>query len=211
MPFISGRFYMNPAYGRAVEAARAADAASQHHESDQQEQDAHWVTIDQRHVLIHEAQENRNRPNRRPGSKLARIIFNETSGLRPGNQNPGELHDARVAIAHTLLNTAGMRHPPSTVSDVLTPSAAQAILSDADAKAAWADAQVAVQDAAQSPDDTGGAIHFFLDYEGATHQKWTTEDRETANYGPFINVAGGGDVPRGVKVTVRIYTERPRY
>jgi GH24 family phage-related lysozyme (muramidase) len=59
MPFISGRFYANPAYGRAVEAARAAEAASQHHERDQQEPDAHWVTIDGHHVLIRETQAGR--------------------------------------------------------------------------------------------------------------------------------------------------------
>ncbi len=45
MPFVNGRFYMNPAYGRAVEQTRGT----------QQEPNAHWVTIDGRHVLIREA------------------------------------------------------------------------------------------------------------------------------------------------------------
>ena len=59
MPFVNGRFYINPAYGRALEAARAAEAASQRHDTDPQELAAHWVTIDGRHVLIHETQAGR--------------------------------------------------------------------------------------------------------------------------------------------------------
>jgi soluble lytic murein transglycosylase-like protein len=56
MPFIGGKFYMNPAYGRAVEGARGVKAASEHHEPHRQDQDAHWVTIDHRHVLIQATQ-----------------------------------------------------------------------------------------------------------------------------------------------------------
>ncbi|MGB8525082.1 MAG: septal ring lytic transglycosylase RlpA family protein [Candidatus Acidiferrales bacterium] len=52
MPFINGKFYMNPAYGRALEHARASEEASRHNESSQQEPDSHWVTINGRHVLI---------------------------------------------------------------------------------------------------------------------------------------------------------------
>lgn len=211
MPFINGRFYMNPAYGQAVENARAADAKSAPQRPQPQRPDDHWVTIQGRHVWLHEPHWNHHRPDRRPGSKLARIILNETSGLRPGNRNPEDLHDARVAMAHAQLNASGMQHPPSTVSDILTPSAAQAILRDPEAKAAWDDAQAAVREAAQSADGTDGAIHFFLDYEGEVPPTWATEDQETANYGPFINLAGGGDVPRGERVTIRLYTERPRH
>jgi hypothetical protein len=32
MPFIDGKYYMNPAYGRAVQRGRAAEAASEHDE-----------------------------------------------------------------------------------------------------------------------------------------------------------------------------------
>jgi hypothetical protein len=53
MPFIGGRFYMNPAYGRAVERARNASAHPTNPRADEGP-DAHWVTIDHRHVLIHE-------------------------------------------------------------------------------------------------------------------------------------------------------------
>ena len=56
MPFINGKFYMNPAYGRALEDARASEEASRHNDSSQQEPDSHWVTINGRHVLIQGAE-----------------------------------------------------------------------------------------------------------------------------------------------------------
>lgn len=159
MPFINGRFYMNRAYGRAIERARTANqiwseeipgptgvslreqsfgndvSLSETHRKDS---DAHWVTIDGHHVLIESTQAGPARANNRtirahssPGTKPARIIFNETFGLRPANKNPEDLHDARVAMAHTLLNAKGMRHPPQTVTDKLTATSARAILLDA--------------------------------------------------------------------------------
>jgi len=80
-------------------------------------------------------------------------------------------------MAHALLNASGMSHPPATVSDTLTSSSARAILTDAKAQAAWANSQDALQEAAASTDDTNGAIHFFLDYQGAKHPDWAVEDR----------------------------------
>lgn len=245
MPFINGKFYMNPAYGRAIERARKANGIWSEQfpkfaesavrgedvwndgspgDAQQQSSVADSVTIDGRHVLIDEtrglqsphgnqehAKGHFNQADRRPGSKGARIIFNETSGLRPANKNPEDLHDARVAMAHTLLNAENMAHPPRTVTDILTARATRTILEDAEAKTAWADSQDALREAAGSTDDTNGAVHFLLDYPGLKPPSWATDDRETAHYGPFVNTAGGGDVPRGKVITIRIYTERPRY
>lgn len=53
MPFVNGKFYMNPAYGRAVEGAR--DAESSPGQPDRNGRGDHWVTINGHHVLIHEA------------------------------------------------------------------------------------------------------------------------------------------------------------
>lgn len=114
-------------------------------------------------------------------------------------------------MAHAIFNGSSMKHPPVTVTDALRPSAAKAILTDPTAKEAWMDAQAAVREAAASADDTQRAIHFLLDFPGLNRPNWATDDRETANYGPFSNAAGGGDVKRRAPVTVRIYTERPRY
>jgi rare lipoprotein A (peptidoglycan hydrolase) len=74
MPFINGRFCMNPAFGRAVESARDNGAASHQYESQEQDQDSHWVTINGRRVLIHEGQggreqdANQNKQNQRQQS-----------------------------------------------------------------------------------------------------------------------------------------------
>ena len=59
MPFINGKFYMNPAYGRALENARASEAASSQRDPRQKESGTHWVRIDGRHVLSQETQDTK--------------------------------------------------------------------------------------------------------------------------------------------------------
>ncbi|MGH9738709.1 MAG: hypothetical protein ACRD4X_08990 [Candidatus Acidiferrales bacterium] len=82
MPFIDGKFYMNPALGRAIEQARAAGSGKVWPEIpvgtresfagrayngeivpgspiNAEGDDNHWVTIDHQHVLIHESQHGR--------------------------------------------------------------------------------------------------------------------------------------------------------
>ena len=84
MPWIKGRYYMNPAYGRALERARLAEEGRVWSEwipepevlpvrdedfwndepadgTQQQQEDGHWVTIDHRHVLIDQARAGRTR------------------------------------------------------------------------------------------------------------------------------------------------------
>jgi len=64
MPFINGRFYMNPAYGRAAERARGSEAISEQDNPQDEELGDHWVTINGRHVLIQE--EPQRQPHRNP-------------------------------------------------------------------------------------------------------------------------------------------------
>jgi hypothetical protein len=53
---------MNPAQGRAVEFARAAETVAQHPTPHKQQHDgAHWVTINGHHVLIDETHPSRSR------------------------------------------------------------------------------------------------------------------------------------------------------
>jgi hypothetical protein len=56
MPFINEKFYMNPAYGRAVEFARLREQAPQKGATDHQDVSDHWVTINGQHVLIEKTQ-----------------------------------------------------------------------------------------------------------------------------------------------------------
>ena len=91
MPSINGRFYANPTHGRAVEAARAAEAPSQHGGPNQQDERAHWVTIDDRHVLIHEKRAGEGyhkhaRPKPLPESGQASIYADSFEGKQTANQ-----------------------------------------------------------------------------------------------------------------------------
>jgi rare lipoprotein A (peptidoglycan hydrolase) len=61
MPRINGRYYINPAYGRALERARAAGDPPDRQEP-LGDSDTHWVTIDGRHVLIPERQGSQPSP-----------------------------------------------------------------------------------------------------------------------------------------------------
>lgn len=51
MPFINGKYYMNPAYGRALESV-AGDESGATAAGGQNGEAGHWVTIDHHHVLI---------------------------------------------------------------------------------------------------------------------------------------------------------------
>ena len=112
MPWISERFYANPLYGRALERARAADEgrvwSEEYSEMDQrrapnpfpnhdsaspQSDGGHWVTIDHRHVLIHEGQNGQEHPHRTLGRPLpsfgqASIYSDSFEGKKTAN---GEL------------------------------------------------------------------------------------------------------------------------
>ncbi len=68
MPFISGKFYANPAFGRGVEAARLVELSSQQGapsqpvtagQQEKHDEGTRWVTIDGRHVLIRDGQAQR--------------------------------------------------------------------------------------------------------------------------------------------------------
>ena len=122
MPFIDGRYYMNPAYGRALQRARAAEAASQLHETDQQEPGAHWVTIDGRHVLIQETQARRARHKLSSttlnlGGRKVDVTF---SAIETNTGNRGVTIDAKpqgcgdCRWAQTTTKTGEHGHGPRT-------------------------------------------------------------------------------------------------
>lgn len=63
MPFIDGKFYMNPAVGRMLERNRkraiitnvARGQAQPESALEKRDSGAHWVTIEGRHILIDES------------------------------------------------------------------------------------------------------------------------------------------------------------
>jgi len=67
MPFINGKFYMNPTYGSTLEAARN-EASARTRPAIHANDGGHWVTINHQHVLIHEDQASR--PQSPPPPKL---------------------------------------------------------------------------------------------------------------------------------------------
>lgn len=181
MPLINGRYYANPAYGRALEQARAEDAAQD----------------------VDDVQQQQTPPA--PSDPLGNRIYNETSGLRPtAPQGPGsaeDLHNARLHMGHVIRNreakgTAGAVAPP-----VLRTAEAEAVRTFPPAREAFQDSQRAAQTAHTEPDRTGGATHFYLDY-AQKPPNWALGKTPLATFGPFVNPAGGGDVPRGARVKI---------
>jgi len=89
MPFVNGRFYLNPAHGRSVERARAAEM---HQTGPSDEHAEHWVTINGRHVLIQSGQAARsNAALRRSIAETARKYDGSTDwaySKRKGNFAP---------------------------------------------------------------------------------------------------------------------------
>jgi len=221
MPFIDGRFYMNPAYGRAVERVRAA---SDQHELDHQHADAHWVTIDHRHVLIHETQSGRTPhgnesqpdphgriqfPSSESERRLAVIVFNETGGLTPsaksGIGSAANLHDARVAAAEAANRAVKSGHANRVAPDELNTGLWQGLHDQNPAAvSAWNDSLSAARTALAGSNATEDATHFRLDAKTGTIPHWARGRQPAQTFGPFRN-AGGGDA---ATPTTRLYVYR---
>lgn len=98
MPFINGRFYMNPAYGRAAERARGSETMPERDNPGKEGAGDHWVTIDGRHVLI------QKRPLRQPQRNPRRFSGDATYYNLPGKKTAsGAGFDGnKMAAAMTL-------------------------------------------------------------------------------------------------------------
>ncbi len=135
-------------------------------------------------------------------AQTANSIYNETSGLRPvtkrGSGSADDLSKARSYVAPIV--KAG-KFP--VASDKLSAAAARAIKSYPPARAAYQDSLDAAYAAFSGHDPTGGATHFYLNY-GQKPPSWAAGKKPVATFGPFKNVAGGGDVRKGAMVTIVI-------
>ena len=140
------------------------------------------------------AQEKKDQDTQRVGN----IVHNETGGLRPetkdGSGSSKDLHESKVAVADVVENREKAGNNGGVASDQVSSKERNT--------PQYKDAQQAAAEAARSPDVTGGSKHFYLDY-GQGQPKWAV-GKETTSYGPFTNVAGGGDVPKGADVKIII-------
>jgi hypothetical protein len=177
MPEINGRYYANPAYGRAVERARTME--SQAHA---------------RHGLRpkHHGHDDYDAATTPAG--VSNQIYNETASLRLtlGNSTEAgsswDLQQARIAVAHVIQNRATRKMPgglaPSTISSASDLRDMRIIASRA--YNAHGEARFAAHQAAKQSDPTEGAIYFYLD-SGQGQPAWARGKTPVATFGPFEN------------------------
>jgi hypothetical protein len=217
MPIINDRYYANPQYGRALERARASDEEYRraHGEPQPSWLDHHLGFTDSAPTTqAKTARQNRSQPRQQTtkvkDETIGNIIYNETSGLRPtsetgnGNGSPQNLHEGRVgagAVVKTLDANGKKLGKPQTAATQLTNKELKAVRSFGPAKHAYEDSQTA---ASKAPRDKNGPTHFYLDH-GPAKPKWAEGTTPKHSYGPFRNDAGGGDIPKGAKVWIRVY------
>ncbi len=138
-------------------------------------------------------------------NRLTNVIYNETAGLR------GPLFDARVAIGYVGMNreATGVPLGRGTASTTLTVNEATAIQNGVpSAVQAYNESSTAAQHVLSNPkgDPTGGAQHFFQYAPGVNQPipRWA-QGTPRLTFGPFRNVAGGGDVPKGASVYIQVF------
>jgi hypothetical protein len=215
MPIINDRYYANPQYGRALERDRAADDEFRRvHGEEKPSWLDHFLGFAERTETNQSKQTQQNHSQLRVQTKrvtddtIGNVIYNETSGLRPtsetGEGSPQDLHEARVGagtVAKTLDANGKKLGKPLTVTTQLTSKEAKAVRTYDPAKHAYEDSQAAARKASR---DKNGPTHFYLDH-GQPKPKWAEGTTPKQCYGPFRNVAGGGDIPKGARVWIRVY------
>jgi rare lipoprotein A (peptidoglycan hydrolase) len=113
MPYINGKFYINPTFGRAVGSARGHVLAEDQSGPQEQAKAAHWVTIEGHHVLIHGTDGGRDRgPDQ---DTLAES--NQTSPKRPTKKFSGEATYYNLPGKRTA---SGAQFDPDTMTAAMT-------------------------------------------------------------------------------------------
>jgi hypothetical protein len=206
MPFINGKFYMNPAYGRAIEHARQNGAAPNRDAArppapEDGGDDGRWVTIDGRHVLIQSAHGGSVRidtPRNKREAALATIVYNETSSLRAdpraksGDGGSAEaLHDAREGIAEIAMRAIDKGHPEYVAPPELTEESAGDIRDgNQDAIAAYNDSLAVAREALAGANHTMGATQLRVRSPNVDRDHAIRLRGTTFAYGPFRNTIG---------------------
>jgi hypothetical protein len=198
IPFINGKYYINPTFGRAIELARMSE----------EEQRA----AEPQHEPAHKGRHGGSGDSHDPATTtegVANQIYNETAGLRTTDQRgngPGsdwELQQARFAMAHVIRNRATSGIKGGLASEEINHRETGAIGSiGSRAYDAHGESVYAAHRSGKQADPTSGATHFYFDYGQTSAPTWGKQ--AVAIYGPFRNAAGGGDVNKGADVKIVI-------
>ena len=218
MPFLNGRFYMNPIFGAGLERARRANAGREWSEESPQAapQAASNAGLQQR--AAHAAKSSGAKHKGHTGDDydpatttegIANQIYNETAGLRTtGHQGPGSdlyLQDARRAIGHVIQNRSAGRMKGGLASSQLTSKEESAITSlYTPAHDAYSESHSAAQVSSSMRDPTGGAKLFYLDH-GQAPPYWARGKKPVTEYGPFKNTTPPKGVRIGTLTKIKIY------
>lgn len=220
MPFINGRFYANPIFGRALGRARLAEAGKVWSEEYPARGQQHTQEIrhedhtEQRLVKYHEAAHKKHSGDVYDAATtpegVANQIYNETAGLRPTVNNgigPGtdwDMQAARIAMAHVIQNRAKAKILNGLASPTITDHEAKATSSvGSKAYDAHGESVHAAHVASMQQDPLGGATNFYLDYgQGPPGYAKAKKLKPVGVFGPFDNPTGGGDAPKGKKVKI---------
>jgi len=182
MPFINGRFYANPAHGRALERARRAssdgiwseDFPEQTRRLDgeiSQRRDAPQTASHSVRPLRRKHHGNDDYDAATTTDGITNQIYNESASLRPtresGKGSDVDLQDARLAMAHVIHNRASAKRRGGLASDELRPTEATAVKRfPSPAYDAYGGSRYGALVAA-SPRDPTGARNFSISITGS--------------------------------------------
>lgn len=218
MPFINGKFYANPAYGRGVEKARMDDLIGREGEGRDQGESGQIAarTSQTKPASKHESTSSHGHrgDNYNPATTpegIGNQVYNETARLRPTSKTgigPGtdwDMQQARKAIAHVIQNRAAVKMLGGLGSDNIAPQEAKATKSMGSAAYdAHGGSQAAAHDAGKNPDPTGGAKFFYLDH-GQKEPPFAVGKKPVATFGPFSNSNDKGGIKKGAEIWIPVY------
>ena len=215
MPWINGRFYANPQFGRALERTRIANSArvwSEEYPESAQQSSQHPNPPNGSHAPAaghfsgkeHAAQRNAN-------ERKASAGYGETAGLVPQEKptaRKGSVYDRSAWDANSFAQLQESRRHIMDISE-RNPRVARAKPGKNAGpieQSVWNDNT----EAAKESDGTLPGNHFFIRQAGVGPQKppksagFGQAGSPIRSYGPFVNV-GGGDVPKGSHAYIDIY------
>jgi hypothetical protein len=214
MPWINGRFYANPLFGRALERARAAESGrvwSEQYPELEQHSSVRAKSGNATSAPKPQRSQDTQQDHQKAIEKKASVGYAETRGLIPQKSASAkgrnhydrsswdgdsfdQLQEARRNIMDVSdRNPVVRRAKPGKGANTID-------------KSVWDDNKIAAADSI-------GALpgnHFFIRQAGVGLQRppkkagYGQSGDPVRSYGPFIN-AGGGDVPRGNRTYIDIY------